>query len=118
MPARRHAAITMATRGAKVIAIDPSPERLARTREVAEEYEVRIELHESDLADLAFVRADSVDLVFSAYVARHRSRARPGVPSGAPRPPIGSATIVFSLPHPAFAMVDTASNDPLRIRRS
>jgi SAM-dependent methyltransferase len=61
------AAIALARQGASVIAVDGSPEQLAVARGRAERAEVRIEWHLSDLADLAFLRADSVDLAFSAF---------------------------------------------------
>jgi ubiquinone/menaquinone biosynthesis C-methylase UbiE len=112
-----HAAITMARQGAHVIAVDPSNDNLARLREAAEQHEIRVESHQSDLADLAFVRADSIDLVFSAYslatvpdVSRVFRQAHRVL-----RPELH---IVLSLPHPAFSMVDPASNDPMRIRRT
>ena len=111
-----HTAVALALAGAHVIAVDPNAENLARAREAAEQYETRIEVHQSDLADLAFVRADSVDVVFSAYqlasvpdlgrVFRQVHRVL--------RP---DTHLVFSLPHPAFALIDPASNDPMRIRR-
>ena len=111
-----HNAVALALAGAHVIAVDPYAENLARARESADLHETRIEVHQSDLADLAFVRADSVDLVFSAYqlasvsdlgrVFRQVHRViRPDM------------HLVFSLPHPAFALIDPASNDPMRIRR-
>jgi SAM-dependent methyltransferase len=59
-------AITMARLGAHVIAIDVSPAQLALGRRLADAAEVRVEWHESDAADLAFLRADSIDLAFSA----------------------------------------------------
>jgi SAM-dependent methyltransferase len=112
-----HAAIAMAAQGAYVIAIDPDAEHLARVRESAERHELKVEVRQSDLADLAFVRADSADLVYSAYalatvddlgrVFRQAHRVlRPEMP------------LVFSLPHPAFAMIEPAATDPMRIRRS
>ena len=60
------ASIAFARAGATAIAVDDSPERLARARLATEAEEVRVELRPGDLADLAFLRADSVDLVFSA----------------------------------------------------
>lgn len=61
-----NAAVTLAKDGAVVIAVDSSEARLARGRRRAEEAEVRLDWRVGDLADLAFLRADSVDLVFSA----------------------------------------------------
>src|SRR5437868_6500151 len=58
--------IAFASQGAHAIAVDSSPERLAELRHASDDAEIRVELHESDLADLAFVRADSIDLAFSA----------------------------------------------------
>jgi SAM-dependent methyltransferase len=111
------AAVTFAHQGAKVIAVDPSTDRLAEARKRAEQEHVRIELHQADLAALAFLRADTVDAVFSAFalaevpdlnrVFRQVHRVlRPEAP------------IVFSLPHPAFTMLDPTADDPLRIVRA
>ncbi|HEY7107020.1 MAG TPA: class I SAM-dependent methyltransferase [Acidimicrobiia bacterium] len=61
------AAVTLAQQGAVVIAVDASEARLQRASRRAEELEVRLEWRPSDLADLAFLRADSIDVVFSAY---------------------------------------------------
>ena len=110
-------AIAFAKQGAHVIAVDSSPERLAALRRKADEEEVKIELHESDLADIAFVRADSIDLVFSSYafddvddlnrVFRQVHRVlRQDCP------------LVFSVSHPAYAMIDDSAEDPLLVRRS
>ena len=114
---RGQTAVTMAAQGGHVVVVDPNADSLAEARALAEELELRIEVHETDLADLAFLRADSVDVVFSAYslatvpdLDRGFRQANRVLKSGGP--------LVFSLPHPAFAMVDPASSDPLRIRRS
>jgi ubiquinone/menaquinone biosynthesis C-methylase UbiE len=61
------AAVTLAQQGAVVIAVDAVEARLQRASKRAEEQDVRLEWRTSDLADLAFLRADSIDLVFSAY---------------------------------------------------
>ena len=61
------AAITFAKHGAVVIAVDGSVDGLARARARAEEEEVRVEWHHGDLADLAFLRADSVDVAYSSF---------------------------------------------------
>lgn len=107
-------AVWLAAHGAKVITIDPSAERLDAARELADRHELKLELHQGDLADAAFVRADAVDLVLSVYalamvddldrVFRQAHRVL--------RP---ECAMVLSTPHPAFGLVDTASADPLRI---
>jgi len=110
------AAIAMAKAGAKVISIDPSSSRIDRVRALAEQEETKVELRQGDLADLAGVRADTIDAVVSIYslatvddpdrVYRqvHRVLSR-------------ECPLVLSVPHPALAMVDPAATDPLKITR-
>jgi SAM-dependent methyltransferase len=59
------AAIAVARQGAHAIAIDLSTDRMAEGRKHAQAEEVRVEWHPGDLADLAFLRADSIDLAMS-----------------------------------------------------
>ncbi len=61
-------AIALARLGAHVIAVDASGAQLARARRNAETAEVRVEWHEGDAADLAFLRADSIDLALATGV--------------------------------------------------
>jgi len=61
------AAIALARRGATSIAIDTSAARIASAQRAAERSAVRVEWHTGDLSELAFLSADSIDLVFSAY---------------------------------------------------
>ena len=110
--------IAFAKQGAVAIGVDFSAEQLAFARRLCERNGVRVELHHGDLADLAFVRADSIDVAFSAYafgfvddlnrVFRQVHRVlKPNSP------------LVFSLPHPAYDMIDDDDPDqPLLIRRS
>lgn len=102
-----HASLAFARQGARVFAVDSSAEQVAAAREAAEAADVRVELHHGDLADLAFLRKDTVDVVFSAYaltevddldrVFRQVHRVlKPEAP------------LVFSLPHPAYVMLDPA----------
>ena len=98
-----HNGVTLAKQGAHVIVVDPSHRRLERIRGLCDEEEVRIELHQSDLAELAFVRAETIDLVVSVFALGsvadldrvyrqvHRVLRR-------------ESPFVFSLPHPAFAL--------------
>ena len=108
--------VAMAKQGAKVIAVDSSPEQIAHARKLIEREDVKVELREGDLADLAFVRADTIDMAVSVYslgavpdldrVFRQVQRVlRPEAP------------LVISLPHPAFRTVDP-SGDPPTVHRS
>lgn len=110
-------AIALARQGAKVITVDPNRARLDAVRAAADREEVKVELHQSDLAELAFVRADTVDLVVSVFalatvadldrVFRQVHRVlSPELP------------LVFSVPHPTFTLLDPQAEDPLRVARS
>lgn len=103
--------VAMAKQGARVIAVDESAQQLARARGLADREEVKVELHQGDLADLAFVRADTVDVALSVYslgavadldrVFRQVHRVlRPEAP------------LVVSLPHPVFRAMQPNSNPP------
>jgi SAM-dependent methyltransferase len=58
-------AVALARQGAHVIAIDAAPGPLAVGKRLAEANEVRVEWHRGDAADLAFLRADSIDLALA-----------------------------------------------------
>ena len=62
---RGSVAVDLARQGARVIAVDADSDRLAALRREAEREETKVELHHGDLADLAFLRADTIDAVFS-----------------------------------------------------
>ncbi len=107
-------AVALAQQGAKVIAVDPAAALLDLARERCEAAEVRVELHAAELAELAFLRSDSIDAALSvmsltsvddlARVFRQVHRVlKPEAP------------LVCSFPHPAFAMLDPTAADPLRI---
>jgi SAM-dependent methyltransferase len=108
------ASVAMAKQGAKVIAVDSSAEQIGHARRLCEREEVSVELHQGDLADLAFVRADTIDVVVSVYamgmvgdpdrVFRQVHRVlRPEAP------------LVLSLPHPLWSATDR--NEPPAFRR-
>ena len=112
------ASVALARQGARAIGVDFSSDHLTAARRLSERAGVKIELHEGDLGDLAFARADTVDVVFSAYalnlvedinrVFRQVHRVlKPGCP------------LAFSVPHPAYDMIDDGHpEEPLLIRRS
>ncbi len=117
-------AIALARQGAHVIAVDSSIAQLTRARKFAATTDVRVEWHECDASDLAFLRADSIDLVLAANVLgevedidrllRQVHRVlRPGAP------------FVFSYDHPMALAVGREGDAPgalplgaLEVRRS
>lgn len=112
-----HNAIRMAQHGARVIAVDPDPAQIGHARAAADAAEVKVELHTGELADLAFLRAEGIDVALSAYgfvevddVARLVRQVHRVLKQEAP--------LIISLPHPALGMIHPAAADPLRIRRS
>src|SRR5690348_1187233 len=58
-------AVTFAKHGAHTIELDRSHAELSLARNLAEAEEARVGWRESDAADLAFLRADSIELAFS-----------------------------------------------------
>jgi ubiquinone/menaquinone biosynthesis C-methylase UbiE len=59
--------VALAAAGARPVAVEPSSQRLDRVRERCEEAGLRAELHHGDLAELAFLRADTVDAALSVH---------------------------------------------------
>ncbi len=111
-------AIALARQGAHVIGLDPVPEQLRDARAACEAAGVRVELHQGDLADLAFVRADSVDLVLSTFALGFVSDLG-RVLRQVHRVLRQSSPFAFSLPHPAYELVDPDHpSEPLTVRRS
>jgi len=110
------ASVAMAKQGARVIAVDDSADQIAHARRLCEREEVKIELHEGDLAELAFVRADGIDVAVSIYalggvedlnrVFRQVHRVlKPEAP------------FVISIPHPTYVAVSAGIQPPV-FRRS
>lgn len=110
-------AIALQHRGARVIVVEPAPARVATSQWAFEQADTRVELLSNDLADLAAVRADSIDLAISIYsLAEVDDLGR--VFRQVHRVLRQEAPFVFSLPHPAFSMLDPTSDEPLMVRRS
>lgn len=108
--------IAFARAGATAVGVDFSAEQLAHARRLSEAEEVRVELRQGDMADLAFLRADSIDVAFSTYAFQYVEdlnrvfrQVHRVLKVGAP--------LVFSLPHPAWAMVDETTQ-PMSVSRS
>jgi SAM-dependent methyltransferase len=109
--------IAFAKQGATAIGVDFSAQQLAFARRLCEREDIKVELRQGDLADLAFLRADTIDVVFSSYafgyvddLNRVFRQVHRVLKVGAP--------LVFSLPHPVSEMFDLDSADPLAVRRS
>jgi 2-polyprenyl-3-methyl-5-hydroxy-6-metoxy-1,4-benzoquinol methylase len=109
-------AIAVAKQGAIAIAVDGSADNLAAAKRAGDENEVRIEFHQADLADLAFVRADTIDVVLSAWSLAHVEDLN-RVFRQVHRVMKTNAPFVFSLPHPAYDMIDDDAEPPV-VRRS
>ena len=100
------AAVTFAQHGAIVIALDATRPPGAGTAR-AEQAEVKVEWRVGDLADLAFLRAESIDAAFSAYaVAEVDDAAR--LFRQVQRVLKPNAPFVFSYDHPMALCVDDA----------
>jgi SAM-dependent methyltransferase len=117
-------AITMARAGAHVIALDASPAQLAVGRRLADAAEVRVEWHQSDASDLAFLRADSIDLALATGVV-HEIEDFDRLLRQVHRVLRAGAAFVFSHDHPMRLAVGRDSTGPgvlplgpLEVRRS
>jgi SAM-dependent methyltransferase len=102
--------LALAAAGARVIAVDQSSVRVDHTRLACESAGHRVEFHRADLADLAFLRQDSIDLVVSVYALaevedlnRVFRQVHRTLKAGSP--------IVLSVPHPAAALVGAPGPD-------
>lgn len=95
--------LAFAERGAKSIAVDPDPERIAEARQRAHDAGVLVQCLHTDLADLGDVASTSCDVVLAAHTIEHVDDVgrllrqvhrilKPGYP------------LVISMPHP-FASV-------------
>lgn len=107
--------IAFAKAGATAIGVDFSAEQLAHARRLCEQEEVKVDLRLGDMADLAFLRADSVDVAFSAYafdyvedLGRVFRQVHRVLKVGAP--------MVFSLTHPAYFVADENTAPPVPVR--
>ncbi len=111
-----HNAVGLALAGAHVIAVDNDITRLDAARQLAEVNEVKVELHHGDLADLAFVRADQIDMALSVY-ALSRVDDLDRVLRQVNRVLRTGGTFTVSLPHPARLMLEQDAPNPPRVAR-
>ena len=68
-------AVALATAGARALAVDPSADRIALLRKQAEQAEVTVQCHQSEVADLGFVTSASIDLVVASHTLHEIGRA-------------------------------------------
>jgi len=105
-----HNAVVCARDGAKVIGVEPEARHLAAARQRADEAEVKVELHEGELAELPFLRSDSVDVALSVMaLASADDLAR--VFRQVHRVLKPEAALVCSFPHPAFSLFAVEGDD-------
>lgn len=114
---RGHTAVALARQGAHVIVVDGHLDRLEAARTLAEEHEVKLELHHGDLAELAFVRADTVDAALSVHELG-RTEDLDRVLRQVNRVLRTGSAMVCSFPHPAHLMLDDAEPGPPRVVRA
>jgi SAM-dependent methyltransferase len=106
-------AVILAQVGAKSIAVDPSPERIAELRRMAEQAEVRVECHQGELADLGFATSGSVDLVVATQTLDDVDDL-PRLLRQVHRVLKPDASFVLSLTHPVASMFDPGVDAPQR----
>lgn len=104
-----HNAIAAARQGAHAIGVDVSPAMIAEARKLAAEHEVRVEWRVSDLMELAWLRADSVDIAIATGLFAHVSDLDRALRS-VHRVLRTGAPLVFTHPHP-FAMCVAREHD-------
>ena len=102
----------MARQGAHVIAIDVSSAQLALGRKLADASEVRVEWHQGDAADLAFLRADSIDLALGDRRVVHEIEDLDRLFRQVHRVLRAGAPFVFSHDHPMRLAVGRDDNEP------
>jgi SAM-dependent methyltransferase len=105
--------ITLASLGAKAIALDPRADRIAALRQRADEAEVRVECHVGELADLGFATSASIDLVVAAQTLDDIDDL-PRLLRQVHRVLRPEHHFVVSLTHPVAAMFDGGQTAPQR----
>lgn len=103
-------AVALAAAGARALAVDPSSDRIALLRKQAEQAEVTVQCHQSDVADLGFATSASIDLVVASHtlqdvddLARLLRQIHRVLKPEAP--------FVMAGPHPIAGMLTTADGE-------
>jgi SAM-dependent methyltransferase len=108
-----HPFVPLCEEGALVVVAEPVLEHVQAARVARDRADVRIEMRQGDLADLAFLKADSIDVVLSVgALAEVDDLAR--VFRQVHRVMNAGAAFVIALPHPVQALVGAASGTIVR----
>lgn len=99
-------AVALATSGARALAVDPSADRIALLRKQAEQAEVTVQCHQSEVADLGFVTSASIDLVVASHTL-HEVDDLARLLRQIHRVLKPEAPFVMAGPHPITAMLAT-----------
>jgi len=105
-------AVAMASAGARTMVVDPSSDRIALLRRQAQDAEVTVQCHQSEIADLGFLTSASMDLVLATHTLQ-------GVDDLARllrqihRVLKPDATFVMAGPHPIAAMLGAVDGEPV-----
>jgi SAM-dependent methyltransferase len=100
--------LALAEQEAKVVAVEPDAGRLDAARAKADDGEVKVELHDVDFADLAFVRADTIDAAIAVQsLAGVEDLDR--IFRQVHRVLRTQSSLVLSLPHPAAGVAEGRS---------
>jgi SAM-dependent methyltransferase len=108
-----HPFVPLCEEGAMVVVVEPVLEHVEAARAARDRADVRLEMRQGDLADLAFLKADSIDVVLSiGALAEVDDLGR--VFRQVHRVMNAGAAFVIALPHPAQALVGPASGTIVR----
>jgi SAM-dependent methyltransferase len=64
-------ALELLQTGVGLVLVEPSPQAVTSARRFCEAEEMKIDLHQADVSDLAFLRADSIDVVLASSALAH-----------------------------------------------
>ncbi|WP_436794033.1 class I SAM-dependent methyltransferase [Actinospongicola halichondriae] len=110
-------AVALARAGARTIAVDESAEQIGHARAAVDAADLRVELHHASLAELAFLRADTIDAAISVGSLAHVADMG-RVFRQIHRVLRTEHTFVLALPHPAFTQLDPGQDEGLAVRHS
>ena len=108
-----HPFVPLCQEGALVVVVEPVLEHVEAARRARDAADVRLEMRNGDLAELAFLKADSIDLVLSVgALAEVEDLGR--VFRQVHRVMNAQAAFVLALPHPTHALIGPASGTLVR----